>query len=392
MSFEQDLARGRGRAVLHLQSADQATRERYREPILYACCHSQRYDTQGESERSLFLLDVLEVTQDIAYYIPHLRAALSDSTLYTDQLFGLCARLHRRGHADIKTDLYAAAEQLVAQGNYDWDQSLLRLGTAEAWQKIAALLQQFPPHDPSDWHTDYLYREAQLILGRRVARHLAPRALVVEVLANQRENAQRDRDNRRDYANYGEYTPEELSHLAEAVPQTVGELQYWLFRFRQYPFPHNPAPLLTLTYHEDQRIAWYALLALGNVTDPRIRARALELLTDPETLLYPAAVRLLAHNSSDEDLTLLTNQLNLLLARGDEARLHSFGSHFREYAQINSDLLLTPLLLTLYDAILCPYRRYSFVKLLLARNDVPTWLLSECRYDCNEDIRALGGV
>jgi hypothetical protein len=135
MSFEQDLARGRGRAVLHLQSADQATREHYREPILYACCHSQRYDTQIESERSLFLLDVLKATKDIAWYLPHLHTALFDSSLYTDQLFGLCARLHQRNHADFKTELYAAAEQLVAQGNYDWDQGLLRLGTAEAGRK-----------------------------------------------------------------------------------------------------------------------------------------------------------------------------------------------------------------------------------------------------------------
>lgn len=102
MSFEQDLARGRGRAVLYMQSATQATREHYREPILYACCNSQRYDTQIESERSVFLLDVLEATKDIAWYVPHLRSALFDSSLYTDQLFGLCTRLHQRGHADFK--------------------------------------------------------------------------------------------------------------------------------------------------------------------------------------------------------------------------------------------------------------------------------------------------
>ena len=115
------------------------------EAILYACCHSQRYDTQIESERSLFLLDVLEATKDIAWYVPHLRTALFDTSLYTDQLFGLCARLHRQCHADFKTDLYAAAEQLVAQGNYDWDENLLTFGGRGGVVQDCGASLQVPP-------------------------------------------------------------------------------------------------------------------------------------------------------------------------------------------------------------------------------------------------------
>jgi hypothetical protein len=378
MSFEQDLARGRGRAVLHLQSAAQATREHYREPILYACCNSQRYDTQIESERSLFLLDILEATKDIAWYVPHLRTALSDSSLYTDQLFGLCARLHRHSHADFKTELYAAAEQLAAQGNYDWDENLLTFGDAEAWYKIAELLFKFPPDEDRDWLPASLYKDAQQLLGRRVARHAAPREAVAWIL--------KSRPRRQRY----QHSP--APDLNEPMPKETEALKRWLLRFRNRPYPHDPAPLLALTYHDDQRVAWRAMLALGNLTDPRIRARGLEALANPETLLYPAAVRLLARNTDASDLDLLEAQLEQLLIQGEESMMHTFGTDFRHYAEANPDAPLTPLLLRVYENTPCSFCRYSFVKLLLARNAAPTWLLSECRYDCNEDTRALGGV
>ncbi len=380
MSFEQDLAKGRGRAVLHLQSADQATRERYREPILYACCNSQRYDTQIESERSLFLLNVLEATKDIAWYVSHLRAALFDSSLYTDQLFGLCAHLHRHNHADFKTNLYAAAEQLVAQGNYDWDENLLNFGGVEAWQHLARLLGAYPLPEDEDWRLDYLYEEAQKLLGRRVVRHAAPREVIFAILALRFQQRRARKRNR---------TPYRAPDLSEPMPKNTEALKRWLLRFRNRPYPHDPAPLLALTYHDDQRVAWRAMLALGNLTDPRIRARGLEALADPKTLLYPAAVRLLAHNTDASDLDLLEAQLEQLLIQGEESMIHTFGTDFRHYAEANPDAPLTPLLLRVYENTPCSFCRYSFVKLLLARNDVPTWLLSECRYDCNDETRTM---
>jgi hypothetical protein len=378
MSFEQDLARGRGRTVLQLQSADQATRERYRETILYACCHSQRYDAQIESERSLFLLDVLEATKDIAWYVPYLRTALFDASLYTDQLFGLCARLHQRGHADFKAKLYAAAEELAAQGDYDGCENLLAFGGAEAWDTIATLLFKFPPDEDSDWLPNSLYLDAQELLGRRRARHAAPREAVAWILKSRprRQRYQRPPD----------------PDLNEPMPENLELLKRWLLRFRNSPYPHDPADLIALTYHDNPRVAWQAMLALGQLTDPRIRARALEALANPETLLYPAAVRLFARNTDASDMNLLEAQLEALLIQGDEERIHTFGSHFRDYAEANPDMPLTPLLLSVYENTPCSFCRYSSIKLLLVRSDAPAWLIPECRYDCDEDTRALGGV
>ena len=383
MSFEQNLARGRGRAVLHLQSAAQATRERYREPILYACCNSQRYDTQIESERSLFLLDVLEATKDIAWYVPHLRSALFDSSLYTEQLFGLCVRLHRHSHADFKTDLYAAAEQLAAQGNYDWDENLLSFGGAEAWQHLARLLGAYPLPEDEDWRLDCLYEEAQKLLGRRVARHAAPREVIFAILALRFQQRRERKRNR---------TPYRAPDLSEPMPKNTEALKRWLIRFRNQPFPGDPADLIALTYHDDQRVAWRAMLALGQLTDPRIRDRGLEALADPKTLLHLAAARLLARNSDKADVELLTAQLATFLECGDENSVSTFGIHFRDYAEVNLEAPLTPLLLMLYENVPGSFTRYSMVKLLLSLNAAPEWLLSECRYDCDEDTRALGGV
>jgi hypothetical protein len=383
MSFEQDLARGRGRAVLFLQSADQATRERYREQILHACCNNYAYDTQIEASRDAYLLDMLEVTKDIVWYIPHLRAALYDPTLDTDQLFGLCIRLQQRGHADFETDLYAAAEQLAAQGNYDWDDNLLALGDAKNWQHIAELLGTYPLPEDEDWRLGCLYEEAQKLLGRRVARHGAPRDVIFAILALRFQQRRARKRNR---------TPYRAPDLSEPMPKNTEALKHWLLRFRNQPFPGDPTDLIALTYHENQYVVWRAMLALGNLADPWIRARALEALADPAALLYPAAVRLLARNPDPSDLALLTGLFSAILARNEESQVYTFSVHFRDYAEANPEAPLTPLLLSIYENTPSSFTRRTYVELLLSRNEAPPWLLSECRYDCDEDTRVLGGL
>ena len=248
------------------------------------------------------------------------------------------------------------------------------MGGAEAWYKIAELLFKFPPDEDRNWLPASLYEDAQQLLGRRVARHAAPREAVAWIL---KSRLRRQR-----------YQHSPTPDLNEPMPKATEALKRWLLRFRNRPYPHDPAPLLALTYHDDQRVAWRAMLALGNLTDPRIRARGLEALADPKTLLYPAAVRLLARNTDASDLDLLEAQLEPLLIQGEESMLHTFGTDFRHYAEANPDAPLTPLLLRVYENTPCSFCRYSFVKLLLARNDAPNWLLSECCYDCHEDTRA----
>lgn len=127
---------------------------------------------------------------------------------------------------------------------------------------------------------------------------------------------------------------------------------------------------------------------LGNLTDPRIRARALEALTDPEAVLYPAAVRLLAHNTDPSDLALLTGILSDILARNDESQVYTFSVHFRDYAEVNLDTSLVPLLLSIYENTPSSYTRRTYFELLLLSDAAPAWLLTECRYDCDPETRA----
>ncbi|WP_395088205.1 hypothetical protein [Armatimonas sp.] len=53
---------------------------------------------------------------------------------------------------------------------------------------------------------------------------------------------------------------------------------FWIFSKPQRISPGTcltSVPLLALTYHEEKRVAWRAMLALGQLTAPRIRARLL---------------------------------------------------------------------------------------------------------------------
>lgn len=256
--------------------------------------------------------------------------------------------------------------------------NFLAFGGAEAWSVIAQLLFKFPPDEDHDWLPCSLYSDAQELLGRRVARHAASREAIAWIL--------KSLPRRKRY-----HHPPALD-LNEPMPENLELLKRWLFRFRNQPFPGDPADLIALTYHDNERVAWRAMLALGQLTDPRIRDRGLEALGDPKTLLHPAAARLLARNSDKADVELLNVQLATFLECGDENSVSTFGIHFRDYAQVNLEAPLTPLLLTLYENVPGSFTRYSMVKLLLSRHDAPTWLLSECRYDCNEDTRVLGGV
>ena len=102
--------------------------------------------------------------------------------------------------------------------------------------------------------------------------------------------------------------------------------------------------------------------------------------------------RLLARNSDKADVELLNAQLATFLECGDENSVSIFGIHFRDYAEVNPDASLTPILLTLYENVPGSFTRRTYAELLLACDAAPEWLLSECRYDCDEDTRVLGGV
>lgn len=63
------LARGLGRAVLHLQTHDAVP---HREAILHACTHFVGYDVQTDPSRARYNFDLITQGGDRDWYLPRL--------------------------------------------------------------------------------------------------------------------------------------------------------------------------------------------------------------------------------------------------------------------------------------------------------------------------------
>ena len=404
--FEEGLRRGRGRAILHLRACDQATRERYREVILTACATDQRYDRQTEPFRGPYLWDVLQATQEPAWYAPHLAARLTAPLLQQKQLAYLCGALTYHDLADFREPLYAACEHDLLAGNTDIAEELLPWEGQTAWRFVL----EHAPESIEHWQLWSLFEELGEQHGKQTARHAcddnpALRQAMGALLRQERLERQKNRRRWRSkpepsptYANmmdslyqrhplpYGWQKDSALiKRLAGAPPTETEALRRWLLLFRTKPFPLDPAPLLALTHHQDRPVAWRALRALAPLTDERIRSRALALAHSQSPLRW-AVPLLLAKNSKTSDIALLQTLLDE--CQEDDA-LEDFGLSFFRYLEANADALLVPLLLRLFEKTPCSVCRCSFATALHKRGALTPELLEECRWDCNEDTRAL---
>ncbi len=160
-----------------------------------------------------------------------------------------------------------------------------------------------------------------------------------------------------------------------------------LFRSSAHPlpFPGDPGILLRLVRQiEDERVAWYAALALEHTTHPAVRAAALELLQTEGRTAHDAC--LFRANPGPEDAELFME----LLARGMDANaFHHIGLSILEYVERHDDPSLIPIMLACYEQMACTVCRGGIVRELQKRNALPPMHRTECRYDANLHTREL---
>ena len=157
-----------------------------------------------------------------------------------------------------------------------------------------------------------------------------------------------------------------------------------LHLFRERPFPLPLDRLLDLARARDEDVAEAARWALGNLTDPRIRALALELWEAEEAPL--TVTHLLRNNFAPGDYARVERLVNRDMP-ADE--FHHLAMIVRRLIEANPAPEAMPTLLALYERGRCTICRCSAVERLLSFGPLPPWMLAEGRWDADSETRAL---
>lgn len=406
-SFRDVLEKGQGRAILHLRTCDQAIRASYQPLVLAALATDQRYDRQTEAFRGPYLWDVLQATHEPQWYALYLEAILSNPSAHQAQAAYLCGALTSYHLAELREPLYAACKRDLLGGSTDIAEQLLPWDGATAWRFVL----EHTPVSVEHWQRWYLFETLGETSGKRAARHAGDDSPALRLgMGTLLRQERLDRQERRLHWRNKQQPPSPtyermmeslqrrlpfpsgwqndlalLQRLAATPPSETEALRRWLLLFRSQPFPLHPAPLLALTYHDDATIAWRALHALGLVTDPCVRRRALE-LWEARSPLCGIIPELLAKCPHPSDIP----HFDALLTHcSDDTALHHFGLSLFRYIEQNPTAPLISLLLRLFEKTPCSDCRHTVALHLQKRNALPPEKVEECRWDCNPDTRAL---
>ena len=163
-----------------------------------------------------------------------------------------------------------------------------------------------------------------------------------------------------------------------------GRLALYLSVFQSRAVPIFHRRLVRYAEHDDPEVRWYAVRALAHHRHPEVRNLARRRAeagrhTDRE-------LRLFCRNYREGDWGRIESGLALPAETDQE---HSVLCDLIDVFEENPGPdARTPLLLV-YERSPCSICREAAVDLLLDGGQAPAWLIEECRYDGNEEIRAL---
>ena len=418
-TFLDRLAGGFGRVVLFLQENGAAP---FREAILDSCRHRRAFDRQTEGYRIDYLFDIMRATGEPEFYAAHIRRALGadDEDYSYGQLYELAARLAQGGDAEARRMMYDRFARHAVRLDTTGAEDFVTLDGLDGYMFVAEQWRRHPLPEDDRWEETWLLDKLEKQIGQAESRQaleqaaqarpgLAPYLAAVE-RAREQENKQRAGFKRAPAPTYAE--------LAERVadPKQTARWQAWrswakrldddtlnrlaqdllaeadrvpllklLHLFRERVFPLAADRLLDLTRARDEDVAEAARWALSNLTDPRVRTLALELL---ESEAPPrVALEMLRNNFAPGDYAQVER---MALSDGMGAdEYHALGFSIREVIEANPAPGSAPTLLALYERGPCVLCRCSAVELLLPFGPLPLWMAAEGRWDADEETRSL---
>ena len=146
--------------------------------------------------------------------------------------------------------------------------------------------------------------------------------------------------------------------------------------------PRFDRRMLRLADHDDADVRWYSMWALANHRHPAVRRLALERADRGRN--QERELRLFRENYVEGDWPRIESALRM---PEDVDLAHSLLSDVVDIFGENPGPDAPAPLLLVYEHTRCTICRESAVDLLLDGGQAPSWLLEECRHDCDEEIR-----
>lgn len=414
--FKQSLRIGLGRVIVFLKKHDS---DLYRDAILDACLHNQTYDAQSEGDRSEYLFEVLQATENVEFYRERILQALRTigGDWDTYQVYSLARLFAEHGDVDARTALYEQIAANIADDYFLGAQQLILLDGLDGFRFIARLrVEQAITDDLDD--DDYWLGLVEERYSEEVARReldaaaASEQPLATYVNAIHAFREQRDaRKHERSSAHLVSY--DEIRQLIARKPERSmrGVLFRWgqhasiaaveqasadllaetdrnrliaylrLFQERLFPLDHTK--LLALAEDPDEELSTAAVNALEQINHETVRALALELIVSAGR--QADGVQLLHNNYEAGDHVLIEAVLAQPLHDQD---LHGIGMAVLDIIEDEPWGDDVTILTMLYEKGPCSYCRERFVDLLLKLDKVPDWMRIEAQYDANPELRA----
>jgi len=412
--FDDWLAKGLGRAVIHLSNSGGAP---HRDSVLNACIHDLAYDRQCEGGREEYLKDLIRASGEDQFIRDGIFRALSADHLEADrvdltQIVAVSRMFADRGDSVLKRSMYEAVRRIGFSHGQD---CLVELVAMDGIEALEFALGQFPESlgafelSTLDSLLSTLETRDGVAEARKAISEASSLSPIWEILAGRigiddsrppfvdetsgldyrtlKSKIQLD-TKFRPLARWGQSATED--DLKAASNDLIAErdrnrLLTYLSIFRKAPFPGPIDRLLELVEDTDGRLAQGATQILARINDPRIRALALKRIERGYSC--GDAIELLTNNLHKDDFARI--ELLLLQKVDDRDSIHAIGMGLRHLVKSHCVPESTTCLIHTYEHGPCSLCRGETVAFLIRLNALPDWMREECKFDADLETRKL---
>jgi hypothetical protein len=411
--FRNAINNGLGRAILWLREHSWTP---YAAAIENVVLHNTAYDPQCEGSRAEYAYEIVSLTDNLQQFIDiAIKGLLEARNCWdTDHLFRLVRLFADAGRTEARDALYEKFIRDDAMEHFWGAGEIIRLDGEKGLLFVIDRIGCFMESNPDYWEDNSLLEEAKGIVKSDVNE-------IVRAAAAENPNIKRYLEavakhqvalGQRKFPDYHGFT---YPQLREKIIAARGDVpRGWLFRwgkhacendlreaaadllkendervllaylriFDRQSFDLNPQLLIRLAASEKGEITTAARRALRHIRDGTVRDFAVEMIQQGRADSDVAAI--LEPNYIAGDHKLLES---LLDSRTDEDEFHWMAHSVLNVFRADDESDAGPSMLKIYERCRCSLCRMGAVKLLKSRKSAPSWMLEECRYDSNLELR-----
>lgn len=389
--------------------------------LLDACEHDHRFDQQVDDSRGNWLWGIVEsIGAQGRFRDPLLlRIRKLEDERDAGQLCEIALKYAMSGDTEFRARLYEIVETKPFE---DWpslgEEQLIALDSEQGFMFAARIRGLSLPKREWEWDDNCLINTAvehlgqtrvdsliescsdpaqkrffegwranrSLFVGRTAEAHIERmKNIAVEDVIAAAESEPRQMS----FRGWGKHAEEgDLAIVFESllIATEPSVIANYLRVFATRKFPRIDDKPLELTQHDDIAVRRAAYRALEMNSHPSIRELALKELRGGTSLNF--VVPLFVNNYEQEDERLI---LDSLRPWEESNEWHWTLMSVLEFLEKRSEADFSKLALVAYASTPCCFCRNKAATLLIDRKAAPTWMLDECKYDCDEATRKLVG-